>query len=292
MGTSGPGLYESDFASDLKAVVTSVLRVPKPGDELVAIIDHVVGGDSLSANERTVYWLVIADQFEKKGISSDRASRAALDVIASGEDLDGLRGVGADDRFIAKREKILGELRKRLLAPRKQRIPRVSKLPPMVLSRGSVYSFRTMSGRAWHPYRVQSEGPFVPDGWGAMVVLEEGRAFQWIPWLAIAGLGVSPSTQPTLEAALEARIIAHPQTNGVGRYIPKPAHAKGLGLARVGSVALDAKRVAPHLSSWPLHRAVQFDWTIAYGALTRSVLSGREPTGPILSSLMRSGGVA
>lgn len=79
---------------------------------------------------------------------------------------------------------------------------------------------------------------------------------------------VDPARKPTLEEAVQGRLIPHLQTNGAGRYVPKRAHAKGLGLELLGVVRFDPAKVAPQLSTWPIATAISFDWTICYGAIS------------------------
>jgi hypothetical protein len=119
--------------------------------------------------------------------------------------------------------------------------------------------------------------------------LASGRAFEWLPWLALASLTVPEDKRPTLDEALRGRLIPHAQTHGAGRFIPKPAHAKGLGLELVGVVDIDAALAEPHLSTWPVVTAIQFDWSIAYAALPTSIVGRGVTAGVILSSLCRAG---
>lgn len=95
--------------------------------------------------------------------------------------------MGADEKFLKKRSLVRQELATRLTTPRPYRSKvKPSKAPDMVLQTGEVYAFPTMGKRAWHPYRLDYEGAFVPDGWGAMVLLATGQVFDWLPWCALA----------------------------------------------------------------------------------------------------------
>lgn len=290
MGTWGSALYDNDAASDLKTTVALVAKVPGDGDRLLGILEEAHGSADPADEDGALFWLVVADQFEKRGIVCRRAASMALQVIDSDADLVACKEKGADEKFLRARAKVLQELRERLRQPRPAKaVRKAGKPPPLVLSTGEIYAFPTMSGKAWHPYRLASAGTFVPDGWGALVVLACGRAFEWLPWLALASLTVRTDKRPTLGEALGARLIPHRQTNGAGRFIPKPAHAKGLGLESLGNVALDAALVEPHLSSWSVATAVQFDWTIAYAALSASVVSRGATAGVTLQSLCCAG---
>lgn len=264
MGTWGASLYEDDTASDMKNAVTRVAKVPADGDQLLACLLEMYGPRDPADEDGILFWLVVADQFERRGIGCDRAASAALAIIESGADLHRASAGGADEAFVRKRAGVLAELAQRLKAPRPTRDrPRPRKAPDVVLETGEIHSFRTMNGRAWHLYRLDREGPFVPDGWGALVVLATGRAFDRLPWVARASLTVDPNREATVNEALQARLIPHLQTRSAGRYVPKRAHAEGLGLRLPGKAALDDGRVAPPLSTWSILRAIKVDWTIA-----------------------------
>lgn len=268
MGTWGAALYDDDTASDLRDTVALVTRVPGNGERLLSLIRQVHGEVDPEDEDAAIFWLVVADLFEKKGIACPEATAHALRIIESGQDLAACASRGADERFLKARGKVLLELAGRLRSPRPTKPPkRPGKPPPLVLAEGQIHAFPTMSGSAWHPYRLDTAGPFVPDGWGALVVLATGRAFEWLPWVAITSLTVKGDVRPSLVDALDGRLIHHPQTAGAGRFIPKPAHAKGLGLELLGTVDLDPARVAPHLSARSIEAAIRFDWTIAYGAI-------------------------
>lgn len=65
--------------------------------------------------------------------------------------------------------------------------------------------------------------------------------------------------------------------------MPRPAHAKLMGLERIGRVELDPVRVAPTLSRWAVADAIRCDWTIAYAGRSTESL----PRGVALSTLLR-----
>jgi hypothetical protein len=286
MGTWGASLYDADFAGDLKNTIALVSKVPVAGDRLLELLLQMQGDVDLDDEEGTLFWLVVADQFEKKGIESGQATSNALRIIQSGTDLAACKARGADEKFLKARQKALLELDARLRQPRALKArPKAQKPPPLVLSAGEVYAFPTMAGRAWHPYRLPSDGPFVADGWGALVVLATGRAFEWLPWVALASLTVRSDRKPSFDDALKGQLIPHPQTNGAGRFVPKSAHTKGLQLELLGRIDLDPVLVEPQLSSWKVERAIGYDWTIAYGALSASIVGRGATAGVVLGSL-------
>jgi hypothetical protein len=49
--------------------------------------------------------------------------------------------------------------------------------------------------------------PFRQDGWVAMLVLAQGRVYDWLPWCAYASLLVNPSREPTIEDVPGTRLL-------------------------------------------------------------------------------------
>jgi len=285
MGAWGAALYDDDSASDLKNTLALLCKVPANGEQLLVHLRQLHGDSDPSDGDAAYFWLVTADQFEKRGIACVEASTNALQVIESGLDLASQKDRGADEKFLAKRAKVLAELAARLKSPRPLRKPAGGKMPDMVVQTGDIYAFPTMNGFGWNPYRNATEGSFVADGWSAMIVLDTGRMFDWLPWCALASLTVDPAIKPDLESAIRGRLIFHLQTNGAGRYVPKRKDAKGLGLELLGQVELDAELVKPELSKWAISSAIECGWTIASAAYSRDVKG--LPTGSELSTLIK-----
>ncbi len=273
----------------MKETLALICKVPMPGDRLLDYLREVYGDCHPTDDEGALFWLVTADQFERRGIECKQATSTALSVIENGSDLLFAREKGADEAFLKKRKIVLQELAKRLKSPRKfrHRVP-PRKPPALVLDTGEIYAFPTMNGHGLHPFRLDSEGPFTPDGWGALVVLATGRAFDWLPWVALASLTVKPDRKPTLKESLHARLIFHSQTDGAGRFIPKPSHARELGLELLGRTALDERLVEPQLSKWTIAHAIENGWPISYGAFGRKAKF--TPRGCELSSLVKKAG--
>ena len=82
MGAWGIGLYSGDFAMDLKTAISAVCRLPLDEE---ALVDAICGSQSSAAadpanEDHTIFWLVVADQFEKRVIFSKRVQQTALAV--------------------------------------------------------------------------------------------------------------------------------------------------------------------------------------------------------------------
>ena len=118
MGAWGTGLYSGDFAMDLRGTIAAISRLPFDGDRLAEILcESEPGAAQDSSNEdHTVFWLVAADQFAKRGIDSPRVREMALTVIDNGSDIAAAQKLGMEPPDIHKRQRTLTELRDRLLA--------------------------------------------------------------------------------------------------------------------------------------------------------------------------------
>jgi hypothetical protein len=286
MGTWGGGLYDDDSAADLKAAVSVLSKLPgADGGRLLELLleDRSPGPDE----EGGLFWLVVADQFEKKGIAEPESRRKALAVIDDGSHLADAQGRGADAGFLKERRKALDELAVRLKSPRPERAPiKPGKPPVQPFAVGEVYTFPTMKRCANRPNRIERfDGPWAADGFGALVVLAAGRAWEWFPWVALASL-TGPADRPmTLEEALAGRLLHQDQPAGANLYCPKPAHTKLMGLARLGKVELDPSKVAKQVSRRPVAQFIQFDWTVCYAGYAGDRVGMFEP-GPTLASLL------
>jgi hypothetical protein len=285
MGMWGPGLYEDDTAADLKNTMALAVKGPVSGEALLKILCDINGAADLDDVDGQAFWLVVADQFERRGIPCREATKTALSILADGRNLKCLEELGADQQTLKKRAKVLGELSARLQSPRPPKPRPTPKKPPdMILAAGEVYAFPTMEKFACHPWRAPSEGPFVANGWGALVVLETGRAFDWLPWCAVASLTVDPERKPSLHDALAARLIFHLQTEGAARCVPRRAEIRKMNLERLGSVALDASKTKEVVSKWSVSQAIECGWSISYAGYARGVQG--PPVGCQLSRLI------
>src|SRR5947207_7514152 len=118
MGAWGIGLYSGDFTTDLKATISAVCRLPLDEEPLVeAICQSEASAATDPADEdHTIFWLILADQFEKRRIFSSRVRQAALAIIDGGRDAAMMQALGMKPADIRKRRDRLAELRARLVA--------------------------------------------------------------------------------------------------------------------------------------------------------------------------------
>jgi hypothetical protein len=89
MGVLGTGVYAGDFAMDLRSSIGAVVRLPYEPDRLVEVLcetEPAAAGNPQDC-DHTVFWLVVADQFARRGIVSAKARETGLRIIESGSDL-------------------------------------------------------------------------------------------------------------------------------------------------------------------------------------------------------------
>ena len=77
MGVWGAGLYSGDFAKDLRSTISAVARLPFDSDKLVDILCETEPRAASNPDDEahTSFWLIVADQFAKRGIVCDSRAR-------------------------------------------------------------------------------------------------------------------------------------------------------------------------------------------------------------------------
>jgi len=188
MGAWGAGLYSSDMAADMRAVIKSVMRLPFDEDRIVDILRDCERGaaDDPDDEDHTTFWLVLADQFEKRGVAHAPAREKAIAIIDRGDDLDMMEKRGMKPADLRKRGAKLAELRARLAAAPRASKPRATiKAPePYVLDVGVLYACPVRGGNI-NPRGGKENfdgSPWIPDGWRQFVILNRGRAFDYLAW--------------------------------------------------------------------------------------------------------------
>lgn len=287
MGSWGVGLYQDDAAADLRSTIALLAKLPESGERILEIIlESHPESVSLESDGGPTFWLVIADQFERRGIVGTKAFEQALAAIETGADLRDLEARGADPSDLKKRAKVLSSLAERIRTPRAPRPrPKPSRPPPLVVEVGEVYRFPTMDDKAFNPWLPNWErGGFKPDGWGALLVVAQGRVFDWFPWCAASSLTVDPTRPPSLKDALQARFIAKEQRGGY--FLPRRAHAKKMALELLGRVDLDPAKAATAMPRDDSPRyAVLYGWSFVPEARS---WRGPEGDGVLVSDLLAS----
>ena len=255
MGVWGTGLYSGDFALDLRSTVSALARLPFDGDKL---IDILCGTEPSAANnaddeEHTTFWLVVAEQFAKRSITCDRARDKALAIIESGHDLAMHEKLGMKPPDLTKRRKMLQDLRVRLLAGQATNRPRTVLKQPQafLMDVGNVLVYPTCGGECINPYVASKEQGrdgagrigWKQDGWSAMVIVDVGRAFDFLAWYRPMTFSTATPQKPTL-AAVRLDVLWTMRRPGVCSAL----HFKKMELDKVGTLPIDKERLR---SSFP-----------------------------------------
>ena len=228
MGAWGPGLYSNDDAADFADLIRAVLRLPKPIDELVdLLLDEAE--DALEHPALSV--LILADQFEKRGIRHPKTYSEAIKVLEAGSDIEILRKAEMDEQDIKTRMKsnlkILGRLRKPCTKrPRKT----LSKPQPAVVSAGDYVRFPTQSRASRNPYFPPGREDFQPDGWGIVQVHDVGWEFEYLSWVKLFRLRWEHQYPPSAKDAEQA-----PPVDNLGFGTLSPSHFKRMEMEIVAN---------------------------------------------------------
>jgi hypothetical protein len=241
MGTWGPGLYSGDIASDLRTMIGAVLKLPFDDEQVVDVLcdrEPQVANDTTN-EDHTVFWLVLADQFEKRGVASARVREKAIAIIDNDTDLAMLEKLGLKGADLRKRARALAALRARLVAAPTESRPRVTLKAPQayVLELGTLYACPTKGSAAINPSRGRSNfdgSPWIPDGFRQFIILDRGRAFDYLAWYQPIVTIATVTRAPSLKDARSDLWwqIETPKTCS-------PKHFKTMEIQAIGAVPID-----------------------------------------------------
>jgi hypothetical protein len=250
MGAWSVGLYSNDFSLDLRGCIAAVARLPfEPG----RLLDTVCMAEPSAAydvtdSDHTMFWLVVADQFAKRGIDCPMARDRALAIIADGTDLTTMAALGMDEKSLAKRRAMLDKLRARITAPVAATKPRdMLKAPQkLLLEVGEVLTYPVcQKANDWepiNPYAVGKEWAWVKawkrDGWGAIAVAERGLLFDFLAWYRPLVAYQALAREPTMAELAAPRAWTLRQAGTLsGR------HYVHLQLKSIGRISIDQARL-------------------------------------------------
>lgn len=242
MGTWGPGLYSNDIAKDLKSTISAVAQLPLGTSDLVDIIVNSFpeAANDSSDEDHTTFWLVLADQFHRKGIASRDVFERGLDIIDSGKDLNSpsVTDMGPADQ--RKREKALNELRDQLIKPLPAK-NRKTLLEPqqLILDVGDVLIFPIVeTGGCYNPYMTKAG--WTHADWGAAAIIRRGLAFGYLAHYTpvVINQRLNVEDKPNLEylMANSGWRLGRPGT------CSKP-HYKRMQLEKVGMIDIAPRRI-------------------------------------------------
>ena len=246
MGTWGTGLYSGDLAMDLRSTIAAVARLPFEGDRLAEILCETEPGvaNNPDDEEHTVFWLVVADQFARRAIGCTRVREKALAIIDDGGDLamHAKRGMSSAD--LRKRQKMLAEVRERLTAAVADRVrprPVLKRPQTFLMDVGDCLVYPTSGKDCVNSYYASKDK--IPnwkhDGWGATIVVDRGRAFDFLTWYTPLTIPEATTKKPdfAMLRSLTSWVLKRPGTCS-------PVHFKRLELEKVGALTIDPIKLA------------------------------------------------
>jgi hypothetical protein len=245
MGVWGAGLYSSDFAMDLRSAIGAVARLPFDGDRLVDILSETepIAAGNPDDEHHTTFWLVVADQFAKRAITCDRVREKALAIIDAGSDLAMHAALGMSPADLGKRRKMLQDVRVRLTSPpgRSRRRSVLKQPQAFLMDLGDALVYPTCGGRCVNPYFASKEQDrattgtgWKQDGWSAFVVVDRGRAFDFLSWYRPLTIATATVQKPTL-TMLRGEVLWQLQRAGTCT----PVHFSRMELERIGALPID-----------------------------------------------------
>lgn len=231
MGAWGGGLYDSDFARDLKGVIKGIWRAPLSDDEILAEIGAPTpsGPDDVEALD---HWLILADQLERAGMPRRPVFDRAVAIIEAGEDLAALEALESGQDVLARRRKVHCELLERLRNPRpaKQRRP-LTKAQPLLFEANEAIAWPTVRGCISSYVREDgSVASFEPDGWGFGIVSAVGHLYGVLAFHSVQALRWRRKERPSPEFAARCPRSEH----HYGTMTEQ--HFSGLRIERLGAV--------------------------------------------------------
>jgi hypothetical protein len=245
MGVWGTGLYSGDFAKDLSSAARAVSQLPFEGERLAELLCSVEPGaaNHESNEDHTTFWLVLADQFAKRGIVSERVKQNALEIIDKGKDLAMMSQLGMDAAGLRKRGKVLAELRDKIVNAAPPATPRrvLKKPQALVMNTGDVVVYPTGRGIPINPYFPSAKKmrpEWIQDGWGTAVIVEAGREFNFLAWYRPMTMANALVDKPGMQEISGKQVWA--------LRIPgtcSASHFKKMRLEKIGTVAIDNEKV-------------------------------------------------
>ena len=269
MGAWGVGLYSSDMAADMRATIKSVLRLPFDEDRIVDILRD---GESSAANDpndedHTTFWLVLADQLERRGVAHAGTREKAIAIIDRGDDLLMMEQRGMKPADLRKRGAKLAELRARLAAAPRVSQPRttIAAPQPYVLEPGVLYACPVQGSSCLNPYfskKQAAQWPFVPDGWRQFVILDRGREFDYLAWYQPLVCKKPVREKPRLtEAGADLWWeLDTPKTCPQG-------HFDRLGITAIGRLPIDTEKVRARFAKGARPGIVYLGWGGRWAAI-------------------------
>ena len=115
MGTWGPKLYEDDLAEDIKNEYEELLEKGKNNKEAIEDIYQIYKEEIEDSDEKSVFWMVLADILYKNKNLTKFVKEKALKEIELGENLERWKNEASEEDYII-RKKEIEKLKKKLVS--------------------------------------------------------------------------------------------------------------------------------------------------------------------------------
>ena len=174
----------------------------------------------------------------------------AIEIIDNGNDIAALEQRGLDAAATRHRRRVLAELWERLRRATMPARPRrvMTKPEPLIMDVGDCFSYPTARGQCLNPYftaKARKSG-CTQDGWAAMVVIDRGRAFDYLAWYrpltTLADLRRKPDMRQLQGEC--AWVFRWPGTCPA-------AHLKRMELEKIGTCTIDPAKLTRAFPSLP-----------------------------------------
>lgn len=156
MGTWGTGLYSSDSSKDFETTIKSIIKLPFKDEEIYNILSEEFKDTISNENDEDhyIFWLVLADQFIKYGITNDLILQKAIEIIDLGKDLNRNKELGMDNISLKGRDKVLKKFKESLLSKNPSKARKLIKKPDeLIFKQGDIIKFPVLKdGTALNPY--------------------------------------------------------------------------------------------------------------------------------------------
>ena len=113
MGTWGPKLYEDDLAEDIKNEYEELLEKGKNNRDAIEDIYQIYKEEIEDSDEKSVFWMVLADILYKNKNLTEFVKEKALKEIELGENLERWKNEASEEDYII-RKKEIDKLKKKL----------------------------------------------------------------------------------------------------------------------------------------------------------------------------------
>lgn len=106
MGTWGPKLYEDDLAEDIKNEYEELLEKGKNNKEAIEDIYQIYKEEIEDSDEKSVFWMVLADILYKNKNLTEFVKEKALKEIELGENLERWKNEASEEDYIIRKKEI------------------------------------------------------------------------------------------------------------------------------------------------------------------------------------------